>query len=1057
MVGPMWIVRLALKRPYTFLVMAALMLIFGLGSITKMSTDIFPDIDIPVVSVIWTYSGLPADEMERRITTYSEYGLSNNVNDIRSIESQTYDGVSVIRLYFHPGVKIESAIAQATASSQSIIRRMPSGVLPPTILRYTAASVPILQLSLASQSLSETELYDYGMYQVRRALGVVRGSTLPTPYGGKQRQIRVDLKPERMQAMNISPRDVNDALNLQNLALPSGNARVGDVDYRVQINNSPSLSEGIGDLPVRNENGRIVYIRDLANVHDGNAWQTNVVRNEGQRSVLLPILKNGSASTLDVVNQIKDLLPSMRAAAPPGMLIQPLFDQSVFVKAAVDNVLHEGAIAGVLTGAMILLFLGSWRSTVIVLLSIPLSILTSLVCLLAMGNSLNIMTLGGLALAIGILVDDSTVTIENIHRNLSMGKGLVRGILDGAEQIATPAFVATTCICIVFLPVALLEGPALYLFVPFAQAVVFAVATSYLLSRTLVPVLVHRLLAAELAMHDQPGHKKNLFERVNVWFLAGFERFQERYARALQWGLRQPSRILIPALLLVGSSLALAPFVGRDFFPVVDAGQIRLHVKGPAGTRIEKTEEIFSRVEAEIRKVIPPEEIELLNDNIGVPAESYNLAFGDSATIGTADGEILIALKPNRRKPTPEYLRLTRDHLNKTFPNLTFYFQPADIVSQILNFGLPAPIDIRVSGFKRAENLELARQMVKELEAIPGAVDVHLHQEVDAPTIKLEADRTLLSKSGLTQRDLANDMLITLSSNTQVTPNYWVDPKAGIPYFVAIQTPPYVLDSPEALLNTPISSKDGQQLLRNVAQMQRGVSNTIINHLNIQPVYDIFLNVQSRDLGAVAGEVQKIVNKYKAKQSPGNRIEVRGMVESLNSAFARLGLGFVGALVLIYLLLVVNYQSLADAAIIVAALPGAAAGVIWALFITHSTFNVPSLMGSIMSLGVATANSVLMVSFAKEKMMEGEDSFSAALEAGRTRLRPVLMTAMAMVLGMIPMSLALGQGSEQNAPLGRAVIGGLSVATLFTLFFVPAVFSLVRRKGLEKPLELDEE
>jgi len=617
--------------------------------------------------------------------------------------------------------------------------------------------------------------------------------------------------------------------------------------------------------------------------------------------------------------------------------------------------------------------------------------------------------------------------------------------------------VATTCICIVFLPVALLEGPALYLFVPFAEAVVFAVATSYLLSRTLVPVLVHLLLAAELAQHDQPGHKKSLIERVNLWFLSGFDKFQEAYSRALRWGLKDPVRVLLPALLVVLSAGAVAPVVGRDFFPVVDAGQIRLHVKGPAGTRIEKTEEIFSQVEAEIRKVIPAEDIALLNDNIGVPAESYNLAFGDNATIGTGDGEILIALKPKRKKSTPEYLRLTRDRLNQQFPHLTFYFQPADIVSQILNFGLPAPIDIRISGFKRAENLQIARGMIKDLEAIPGAVDVHLHQEVDAPTLKVEADRTLLAKSGLTQRDLANDMLITLSSNTQVTPNYWVDPKSGIPYFVAIQTPPYVLDTPEALLNTPISSKSGQQLLRNLAQMHREVANTIINHLNIQPVYDVFLNVQSRDLGAVADEVERVVAKYRAKQGPGNRIQVRGMVESLNSAFARLGLGFVGALVLIYLLLVVNYQSLADAAIIVAALPGAAAGVIWALFVTHSTFNVPSLMGSIMSLGVATANSVLMVSFAKEKMMEGEDSVSAALEAGRTRLRPVLMTAMAMVLGMIPMSLALGQGSEQNAPLGRAVIGGLSVATLFTLFFVPAVFSLVRRKGLTKPLELDEE
>lgn len=1053
----MWIVRLALGRPYTFLVMSALMLIFGFGSLSRMSTDIFPDIDIPVVSVIWSYGGLPADDMERRITTYSEYALSNNVSDLSGMESSSYDGVSIIRLFFYPGVKIESAIAQATASSQSIIRRMPPGSLPPTILRYTAASVPIIQLSLSSPQLSETELYDYGMYQVRRALGTVRGSTLPAPYGGKQRQIRIDLQPDKMQALNLSPREVTDALNLQNLALPSGSARVGDVDYRVKLNNSPEQLEGIGDLPVRHRDGRTSYIRDLATVHDGSAWQTNIVRADGKRSVLLSILKNGSASTLDVVNQVKAILPDIQASAPPDMRIEPLFDQSVFVQAAVDNVLHEGAIAGVLTGAMILLFLGSWRSTLIVLLSIPLSILTSLVMLFALGNSLNIMTLGGLALAIGILVDDSTVTIENIHRNLDMGKGLVKGILDGADQIATPAFVATTSICIVFLPVALLEGPALFLFVPFAQAVVFAVATSYLLSRTLVPVLVHKLLAKELAQHAQPDHKLGPIERVSAWFLRGFDRFQAVYVRLLTWGLERPSRIIVPALTLVLSAGILAPFVGRDFFPVVDAGQIRLHVKGPAGTRLEKTEEIFSKVEAEIQKVIPPAEIALMNDNIGMPSENYNLSFGDNATIGTADGEILIALKPERSKPTPEYLRLTRDHLNNTFPELTFYFQPADIVSQILNFGRPAPIDIRITGSKRAENLALARAMIEELKNIPGAVDVHLHQETDAPALRVTADRTLLAKAGLTQRDLADDMLVTLSSNSQVAPNYWVDPANGVSYMVAVQTPPYILDTPEALLNTPVTAGNHPQLLRNLAEIQRGVSNTVVSHLNIQPAYNVYVNVQSRDLGGVAGEVEAIVAKYREKQQPGNRIEVRGMVESLNSAFTRLGIGFLGAIVLIYLLLVVNYQSPMDAGIIVAALPGAAAGVTWALFLTHSTFNVPSLMGSIMCLGVATANSVLMVSFARERMMEGVDSLTAAIEAGMTRLRPVIMTATAMIMGMVPMSLALGQGSEQNAPLGRAVIGGLSVATLFTLFFVPAVFALARRRGLPQPIDLDEE
>lgn len=1024
----MWIVRLALARPYTIIVMTLLMLIGGGASLRLMSTDIFPTINIPVVSVIWTYSGLAADEFEKRITIYSEYALSSNVNDVKSMESQTIDGVGVIRLYFHPGVKSETAIAQATAVSQAILRRMPAGVQPPILLRYMADSVPLIQLSLSSDSLSESQLYDYGIFRVRQALAAVPGSTLPAPYGGKIRQLRVELDNQKLQSLSLSPRDVNNAINAQNLMLPSGTARIGGTEYRVALNNSPLAGEDIAYIPIRDVNGKLIYIGDVATVHDGAAVQNNVVNSDGARSVLLTVLKNGSASTLDVVNQVKNLLPTLRASAPKGMNIQPLFDQSFFVQAAVDNVMHEGLIAAFLTGSLILLFLGSWRSTLIVLISIPISILVSLTMLYALGHTLNIMTLGGLSLAIGILVDDATVEIENVHRNLGQGKGLLQAILDGAEQIATPALVATSCICIVFLPVALLDGPARYLFIPFAQAVVFAVATSYWLSRTLVPLLVKTLEKPHQEHHWNKG------------FLNAFERFRTRYSALLLWGLQHPRRILIPALAVLMSAGFLAPLVGRDFFPSVDAGQIRMHVKDRPGQRIEDTERTFAHVEEEIRRIIPEQEIELITNNIGVPAEAYNLAFGDSATLGPSDGEILISLKSRK---TQEHMRSLRAQLQEKFPEVTFYFQPADIVSQILSFGLPAPINVRVAGYNKAENLQIARGLMEDLKKIPGAVDVHMHQDTDAPQLKVEVDRTLLARQNVTQSNLADDLLVSLSSNTQVTPNYWVDPTTGIPYFVAVQTPTQKISNFQDLLNLPVT---GKQLLRNVAKFKRGQANTVVNHYNIQPVYDVFVNVQSRDLGGVSGEVKAVIAKWQKKMAPGNTILLRGLVDSMDSSFYRLAWGFAAALMLVFLLLVVNFQSFTDAAIIIAALPGAMAGIVWGLFLTHTTFNVPSLMGAIMTLGVATANSVLIVSFANERMAEGDDAFTAAFQAGRTRLRPVMMTALAMITGMIPMSLALGQGAEQNAPLGRAVIGGLSVATLFTLFFVPAVFALVRRR-----------
>ncbi|MFA6210452.1 MAG: efflux RND transporter permease subunit [Candidatus Obscuribacterales bacterium] len=1041
----MWIVELALKRPYTFVVMAVLILIMGVVSIKNTAVDIFPNIDIPVISIIWTYSGLPADEFEKRITVYSEYALSANVNDVKSMESQTLDGVGIIRLYFHPGAKIETALAQATAVSQAILKRMPTGVQPPIILRYTASSVPIIQLSLSSKTLSEAQLYDYGIFRVRQALAVVQGTTLPAPYGGKVRQIMIDIDPEALQAKGLSARDVNDAINAQNLVLPSGKAKIGNIDYRVGLNNSPKFMELLSEIPVKVINNKVVYIKDVAHIRDGNSVQQNIVRSDGSRSVLLTILKNGNVSTLDVVNQIKNLVPTLQAAAPPGLKIDALFDQSLFVRAAVDNVIHEGIIAACLTGAMILLFLGSWRSTFIVLVSIPLSILTSIAVLTVMGYSLNIMTLGGLALAIGILVDDATVEIENIHRNLGLGKPLRQAILDGAEQIASPAFVATLSICIVFIPVVMLEGPARYLFVPFALAVVFAVFASYILSRTLVPVMVEHMLASELANHGKEQNK-NIFAKIHDRFNELFDHLLNFYLKLLAWSLARSWGIVTLACLILLSGFALFPFVGRDFFPIVDASQFRLHVKAPSGTRIEETEKLFSAVEEEIRQVIPPAEIALLIDNIGVPSENFNLAFGDSATIGTADGEILVSLKHHRAHSTPEYIKRVRLALNEKFPQMTFYFQPADIVSQILNFGLPAPIDIRVAGFKRDENLQITKEIMARVAKVAGAVDVHMHQEVDSPQLKLDVDRTLAAKVGLTQLNVANDVLVSLSSNTQVTPNYWIDPVFGIPYFLAVQIPQHKVDSVEAILKTPLSSTmtKGAVLLGNVASISRSTTTGVANHFNVQPVFDIYANVQSRDLGGVSQDIQKILAEYKPKMLPGNQIIMRGLVESMDNAFFKLGLGFVGAIVLVYLLMVVNFQSWSDPLIIIMALPGAVAGIIWMLFLTTTTFNVPSMMGAIMSIGVATANSILMITFANEKLEEGLNPNEAALEAGKTRLRPVIMTAIAMIVGMLPMSLGLGEGGEQNAPLGRAVIGGLSFATLFTLFFVPVVFKLVR-------------
>ena len=1040
----MGIVLLALKKPYTFVVMAVLMVILGVASIARMPVDILPSIDIPVVTVIWTYRGLSTQEMAQRITTYSEYAISSNVSDIKTIESQTINGVSVTKVYFHPSVHIDAAVSQITAVSQAIRGIMPPSVQPPIILQFSASSVPILQMSLSSKTMSESEVYDYGLYRIRQQLAVVQGATLPTPYGGKLRQIMVDIDPQALQAKGLSPRDVSDAITAQNLTLPTGNARIGKQDYPISLNSSPSAIQAFNDIPVKQVQGVTVYMRDVAQVHDGFAVQTSIVRQDGTRGALLTILKNGNASTLDVVDQIKALLPQIRAAAPKGLDIQLLSDQSLFVRASVEGVVRESLISAFLTAALILLFLGSWRSTLIVAVSIPLSILTSITLLGFFGFTLNVMTLGGLALAVGMLVDDATVEIENVHRNLAMGKPITRAILDGAQQIVVPTFVATLTICIVFISVVFLEGPPRYLFVPMALAVVFAMVSSYLLSRTLVPVLINTLLAREV-VPQKHGTKKS-------WFNDQFEKFRDGYTGLLDWALHHRPAVFGVFLALMASGVALLPFVGRDFFPAVDGGQFRLHVHAPAGMRVEETEKVFGAVEGEIRHTLHQDVAQIL-DNIGLPGIVYNLAFGDSVTTGTADGEILVTLKEERRKPTFLAMKEVRDALHKKFPDVTFYFQSADMVSQILNFGLAAPIDVRVVGYNPA-NYDLAKTIAARVARIPGAVDVHIQQVTDVPELHLEVDRTRAAELGLTQQDVARDVLTTLSGSGTVAPNYWVDPMMGISYPVVVQTPTHSMDTPDAIKGTGIVFKSGAEptLLGSLATLGRRTAPEVVTHSNIQPVYDIYANVQGKDLGSVSAEIDKIVAEYTKTLAPGNTIVVQGQVESMKSAFLKLGIGLVFAALMIYLLMVVNFQSWLDPFIIIMALPGALIGIVWMLFATQTTFSVPSLMGAIMSLGVATANSILVVTFANDLRKEGRDALEAALEAGRTRLRPVLMTALAMVVGMLPMAIGLGEGGEQNAPLGRAVIGGLSMATLATLLFVPVVYSLLRKKAPQEIL-----
>lgn len=1071
----MWIVRLALRRPYTFVITALLIVILGILTIFRMPTDIFPNINIPVVSVIWSYNGVPPEDMEKRIVTVSERAFTTTVNDIEHMESQSMNGVSVIKIFFQPNAKIEAAVAQVTSVAQTIVRVLPPGITPPLIIQYSASNVPILQMSVSSPTLSEQDLYDLGLNFVRTQLATVQGASVPLPYGGKPRQVMVDIDPKALVAKSLSAIDVTNAINAQNLILPTGNAKIGDRDYNVRLNSSPSAIAALNDLPIKEVNGVMIYIRDVAQVHDGFAIQTNIVRRDGRRSSLISILKNGGASTLDVVKRIKEVLPRIQATLPKELNLDLLFDQSLFVKASVEGVIKEGLIAACLTATMILIFLGSWRSTSIVAISIPLSILCSIIVISFLGGTLNIMTLGGLSLAVGILVDDATVEIENIHRNLGQGKPLKKAILDGAQQIATPAFVATLCICIVFVPVVFLSGVAKYLFVPLAMAVVFAMLASYLLSRTVVPMMANYLLRDEVELYREHAEgvdgyngngdratqatpkkpvKKDLIWRLHEKFNHQFEKFRNWYTGILVLALHHRKTVFVLFGAFWVSALVMLPYVGQDFFPQVDAGQFRLHVRTLAGTRVEETERIFGQVEDVIRHTIPTKEIEIILDNIGLPVGGVNLAFSDSSTIGPSDGEILVALKEGHGS-TWQYVKQLRQKLRAEFPDLTVFFQPADIVSQILNFGLPAPVDIQVVG-RDPNNYKIAKQIEASLNRVPGAVDVNVHQVVDAPELRINVDRTLAEESGLTQRDVANNLLYSLSSSGQASPNYWLDPKKGVNYLVAVQVPQYKIDSVDALQNTPIGSgPNSQQLLSNLATIGRGTAMQVVNHYNVQPVYDIYANNQDRDLGGISRDVNQIVNKFKSTLSRGNSIVVRGQVDTMNSSFIGLGAGLVFAIVLVYCLMVVNFQTWLDPLIIMMALPNALAGIVWILFITQTTLSVPSLMGAIMSIGVATSNSILLITFANEQRYEGKDAYGAALAAGYTRLRPVLMTALAMIVGMVPMSLGLGEGGEQNAPLGRAVIGGLTAATFATLIFVPLVYSMLRRKQ-PRNLELDD-
>jgi CzcA family heavy metal efflux pump len=1049
----MWLVRLALRRPYTFVIIAILIFIAGSVAIVTTPTDILPEINIPIVSVIWTYNGLDADDMSKRIVGICERALSTTVNNIQSTQSQSYSGVGVIKVNFQPNVQIDLAIAQVTSLAQSILRQLPPGILPPQILKYDASSVPILQLSLGGKNLSQQELYDLGQNFIRSQVATVPGASVPLPYGGQARAIMVDAEPEQLAARHLSVADISAALGNQNLILPTGTQKMGDREYLIGTNSSPESIEELNKLPIRSENGTVTLMRDVAWIHNGHEPQTSFVQENGKPSALLTVIKNGAFSTITIVNQVKAALPRIKAMLPSALTITPLFDQSLIVKASVRDVVQEAITAALLTAIMILTFLGSWRSTLIVCTSIPLAILFSLASLSALGQTINIMSLGGMALAVGMLVDDATVEIENTHRNLAAkDTPLGAAILNSAQQVAVPALVSTMCICIVFVPVTLLSGAAKYIFTPLAMAVVFAMIASYLLSRTLVATMMHFLLRPEVSLY-QEGSAPSPQSRSWIWrfhqrFEHHFDRLRERYRSALEWALAHRASVIITFFAGSLASLTLVFYIGENFFPYVDSGQMQFHVRPPSGTRIEVAEQIFARVDAEIRRVIPPDQLQMVVNNIGLPPGGVNLAFTSSDTTSNGDGDVLVELAPKHR-PTQEWMSILREDLNKTFPQETFFFEPADITNQTLNFGLPAPIDVRVMGKDAAETQKIAVALRNQIKNLPGAADVFIQQEFSAPAVDVNVDRLKAQQLGLTQKDVAGNVVLALSGSAQTAPNFWMDPQTGVEYPVVVQVPQYRLPSLGTLSNTPVTAvaSVSQQLLGNVSHFSRSVSPLTVSHFNALPVMDVYANTEQRDLGGVARDVQKIIDAASKDLPAGTRIELAGQVQTMNSSFLHLGLGIIAAITFVYLLMALNFQSWSDPFIILMALPGAFAGIVWILYLTQTTFSVPALMGAIMTMGVATANSILVVTFANDARAERKSAIEAALEAGYTRLRPVCMTALAMILGMLPMALALGEGGEQNAPIGRAVIGGLLFATIGTLFMVPVIYSLVRKEA----------
>jgi len=1052
----MWIVRVALQRPYTFIMLAVLIVLMGGFAILETATDIFPNIKIPIAAVIWRYNGILPEEIANRIVLFSERIAQTTVNDVEHTESQSVNGTAVVKYFFQPDVDQDLSFAQIAAVSQTQLAFSPPGTTPPFVLSYSASSVPILQLALSSDSLPEAQIYDLGNTILRTQLATVAGASIPFPFGGKQRQVQVDLDPGALRANGLSANDVVTAISSQNLILPAGTEKIGPLEYYIKLNASPTQIEDLNNIPIRTRNGAVTYIRDVAHVRDGYSPQTSVVRLDGRRAVLMSVLKTGKASTIDIINGINQKLPQIRASLPNALKIEPISDQSVFVRAAISGVAREAVIAGALTGLLILLFLGSWRSTLIITISIPLSILASICCLSALGETINIMTLGGLALAVGILVDDATVTIENINYHLEQGKDVEVAILDGAHQIALPALVSTLSICIVFIPMFLLAGIAKFLFIPLAEAVVFAMLASYILSRTLVPTLAKFWLKA----HDHHSRNKHGigFSGFQRRFEEGFAKMRDGYRHLLTVALNSGPRFAaiflgaMAATALLAFPLGPLPGLGQDFFPNVDGGQIKLHMRARTGTRIEETAALCDAVEATIRGVIPQDQLTNIVDNLGLPYSGINLAYSTSAPVGPGDADIYVNLSA-KHDPTAQYVRTLRSKLAAEYPSAAFSFLPADMIGQILNFGLPSPIDVQVTGFNVAGNRDFANNLLQKLRSIPGAVDLHIHQAADYPQFNVDVDRSKAQLLGLTEQAVASNMLVSLSGSFQTSPSFWIDPKSGTQYPVATQTPQFRLANLNDLGNTPLSGPAGaSQILSSIASIHRSAAPAVVSHYNATPAIDIYGTVQGTDLGYVSSEINKIIAQAKKDLPKGSNVIVRGQVQTMKASFSGLLIGLVGAIILVYMLIVVNFQSLLDPFIIITALPAALAGIVWMLFLTHTTVSVPALTGAIMCMGVATANSVLVVSFARERMDAGDNAFQAALQAGFTRLRPVLMTALAMIIGMIPMALGLGEGAEQNAPLGRAVIGGLIFATVATLFFVPTVFSIIHGRGPARAL-----